>query len=128
MFAFKIFRNYDGAGGEFGDTSLEATSSDQGKLAVYAAQRSTDGAVTIVVVNKTFGDLKSDVALDHLKTAKRAKVFVYSGADLKDINALPDAGVARVTKKDRRGKVKESVLREQVFPAMSITLFVAQGR
>jgi hypothetical protein len=128
MFAFKIFRNYDDAGGEFGDTSLAATSSDQGKLAVYAAQRSRDRAVTIVVVNKTFRDLKSDVVLDHLKTAKRAKVFQYSGEDLKEIRTLPDAGVARVAVKDKTGKVKENVLSEQMFPAMSITLFVAQGK
>ncbi|MGB3631746.1 MAG: hypothetical protein WBA18_19720, partial [Terracidiphilus sp.] len=128
MFAFKIFRNYDDAGGEFGDTSLAATSSDQGKLAVYAAQRSADRAVTIVVVNKTFGDLKSDVVLAHLKTAKRASVYAYSDADLKDIQRMPDADVARVTKKDQTGKVKESILKDQVFPAMSITLFVAQAK
>jgi hypothetical protein len=128
MFAFKIFRNYDDAGGEFGDTSLAATSSDQGKLAVYAAQRGADRAVTIVVVNKTFGDLKSDVILTHLKTAKRAAVFVYSDADLKEIRTLPDASVTRVTTKDKTEKVKESVLKDQVFPAMGITLFVARGK
>ena len=128
MFAFKMYRNYDDAGGEFGDTSLAATSGDQGKLAVYAAQRSADRAVTIVVVNKTFGDLKSDVVLTHLKTAKRASVYAYSNADLKEIRKLPDADVARVTKRDQTGKVKESVLKDQVFPAMSITLFVAQGK
>jgi len=128
MFAFKVFRNYDDAGGEFGDLSLSATSSDQGKLAVYAAQRRADRAITIVVVNKTFGDLKSDVVLTHLKTKKRAKAFEYSNADLKQIRTLPDASVVRVTKKDQTGKVKESLLRDQVFPAMSITLFVVQAK
>ena len=123
MFAFKIFRNYDDAGGEFGDTSLEATSGDQGKLAVYAAWRSADHAVTIVVVNKTFGDLRSDVVLAHLKTAKRARVFAYSSADLKQIRSLPDVSVTRVSKED-----KTSALKSQVFPAMSITLFVAQAK
>jgi hypothetical protein len=123
MFAFKIFRNYDDAGGEFGDTSLAATSSDQGKVALYAALRSADDAVTIMVVNKTFGDLKSDLILSHLKMEKRAAVYQYSGADLKGIRKLPDADVKRVSKKD-----KTSAVKDQVFPAMSITLFVAQAK
>jgi len=123
MFAFKIFRNYDDAGGEFGDTSIAATSSDQGKVAVYAALRNSDHTVTIVVVNKSFGDLKSDVVLAHLKTEKRARVFQYSSADLKQIRKLPDAAVAQVSKKE-----KTSALKDQVFPAMSITLFVAQAK
>src|SRR5579872_1778047 len=38
-FAFKIFRNYDGIGGAFGDTSVQASSADQAQLAVYAALR-----------------------------------------------------------------------------------------
>ncbi len=126
MFAFKIFRNYDDAGGEFGDTSIAASSTDQGKVAIYAALRSKDDMATIVVVNKTFGDLKSDVVLAHLKTAKHASVYQYSGADLVKIRELQDAGIKRVSKKDQSGKVKEEVLKSQVFPAMSITLFVAK--
>jgi len=123
MFAFKMFRNYDDAGGEFGDSSIVAGSSDQGKLAVYAALRSKDEMVTIVVVNKTFGDLKSDVVLAHLKTEKHAKVYQYSGANLVKIRELPDAKVAHVSKKD-----KTEALRAQVFPAMSITLFVVKAK
>lgn len=126
MFAFKIFRNYDDNGGEFGDTSIAASSSDQGKVAVYGALRTTDDMVTIIVINKTFGDLKSDVVLARLKTAKRAKVYQYSGADLVKIRELPDAAVARVTRKEPAGKVKTGVLKDQVFPAMSITLIVAK--
>jgi len=128
MFAFKIFRNYDDAGGEFGDTSIAAASSDQGKLAIYAALRSSDKMITIVVVNKTFGDLKSDVAIDHLKMAKGARVFQYSNADLKQIRALPDAAITRVSTKDQTRKKKGSILKDQVFPAMSITLYVAQAK
>ena len=128
MFAFKIFRNYDDAGGEFGETSIAAASSDQGKLSIYAAQRSADHVVTIVVMNKTFGDLKSDVVVEGVKTAKSAKVYAYSNADLKEIRELPDADVVKVTKKSPKGKVKEHVLKDQVFPAMSITLFVAQAK
>lgn len=123
MFAFKMFRNYDDAGGEFGDTSVSAQSSDQGKLAIYAAQRSADHALTIVVVNKTFGDLQSDISLAHFKAAKRASVFQYSSADLKQIRALPDTTMTQASKKDAT-----YTLKDQVFPAMSITLYAARGR
>lgn len=123
MFAFMIFRNYDDAGGEFGHTSIAASSSDQGRLAVYAALRESDDMLTIVVINKTFGDLKSDLVLTHLKTAIRARVFQYSNADLKQIRALPDAQVTRLSQKDRA-----SALKDQVFPAMSITLYAVQTK
>jgi hypothetical protein len=39
-FAFKIYRNYDGIGGAFGDTSVSASSDDQARLGIFAAQRS----------------------------------------------------------------------------------------
>jgi hypothetical protein len=52
--AWKLFRNYDGAGGRFGDRFVP-TESQSTDLGVYAARRSKDGATTIVVVNKSLG-------------------------------------------------------------------------
>jgi Glycoside hydrolase family 44 len=52
--AWKLFRNYDGAGGRFGDRFLPAESSS-GDLSVCAAKRSKNGATTIVVLNKNLG-------------------------------------------------------------------------
>ena len=49
--AFRIFRNYDGSGGTFGETVLSAASTIDG-LSVFAAKRSSDNAITIVLVNK----------------------------------------------------------------------------
>ena len=116
MMAFKIFRNYDNAAGEFGNMSLKATSSDQAKLSIYAAQRK-DNVVTVMVINKSFGDLKSDVVVAHL-SARKTKVYRYSNADLLAIRALPDVAVA--------AKVNTSSIKNVTFPAMSITLFVVQ--
>jgi len=118
MFAFKIFRNYDDAGGEFGDTSLAAKSGDQGKLAVYAARRTADHTVTVMVINKTFGDQRADLSLDHLKVKWPAKVYQYSSADLTQIRALP-----AVTASSPGKKANASVLKDQLFPAMSITMY-----
>ena len=123
MFAFKMFRNYDDHGSGFGDASLQAASGDQGKLAIYAARRASDRMVTVVVINKTFGDLRTDVRLDHFKSKGPAKVYRYSGADLTEIRALPDI---KASKSD--GKDKASVVKDQLFPAMSITLYEIHGK
>jgi hypothetical protein len=48
--AWKLFRNYDGKGGRFGEVFLPA-SSDEPQLSVFAARRK-DGALTVAVVNK----------------------------------------------------------------------------
>lgn len=123
MFAFKIFRNYDDAGAEFGDTSLDAKSADQGKLAVYAARRTADSTVTVVVINKTFGDLRTDLALDHFKAKEPAKVYQYSGADLTQICVLSPV---KASKGDKNSSA--SVVKDQLFPAMSITMYAIRER
>jgi hypothetical protein len=50
--AMKIYRNYDGNKSTFGDTSVLATSTNVDNVAVFAAQRTNDGALTIMVINK----------------------------------------------------------------------------
>ena len=61
-FAFQMYRNYDGIGGAFGETSVQASSADQSQLAVYAAVRS-DLNLTAVVINKTGSGLTSTLSL-----------------------------------------------------------------
>jgi hypothetical protein len=89
-YAFRLYRNYDGAGSTFGDQSIQATSSDQEKLAIYAAQRSSDQAVTILVINKSDEALTSEIAIQGLTNADMAQVFQYSADNLQSIVALPD--------------------------------------
>src|SRR5258708_15452422 len=50
-YAFKIYRNYDGIGGTFGETSVQTSSVDQGQLSIYSALRS-DLNLTALVINK----------------------------------------------------------------------------
>jgi Glycoside hydrolase family 44 len=50
-FAFALYRNPDGSGHGFGDKFLACKSDQPDLLSVYAARRS-DGAVTVVLVNK----------------------------------------------------------------------------
>jgi hypothetical protein len=110
-FAFRIFRNYDGRGSGFGDVSVRAASADQGRLAVYAAQRSGDGALVAVIINKTATDLTSAVGLRGFRPAATAAVYRYSAAQPTAIGRLPDLAVTA-------GGFDTS------FPANSITLLV----
>jgi len=92
--AWRLFRNYDGAGGRFGDHYLSAESSHR-DLAVYAAKRSKDGATTIVVVNKNLGGacslrigvpgLKGKLRVWRFDQETEAKV-VESPKDAGDVN------------------------------------------
>lgn len=72
--AWKLFRNYDGAGGRFGSESL-ATASDQPDLAVHAARRA-DGAVTIAVINKSLGG-PCELNLDAIKLSGKMRVWRF---------------------------------------------------
>ena len=121
MFAFKIFRNYDDHGAGFGDMSLQAASADQGKLSIYAARRTADRAVTVVVINKTFGDLRTDLQIENFKAKGQAAVYRYSGANLDAIDALPAV-------KPSGKKGKPGIVKDQLFPAMSITFYELHGQ
>ena len=89
-YVFRMFRNYDGAGGMFGDTSFSATTSDTTKLTVYAAQRTSDRAKTIVVVNKTANALTAALTLSNATAASAAHIYQYSEASPGAIVHLPD--------------------------------------
>jgi hypothetical protein len=115
VLAFQIFRNYDGSGSAFGDGSLAATSSDQSKLAIYAAERSKDNMLTVLVLNKSFGALTSSVGLT--TSATTAQVFQYSNANT---SAIVKQANVTVTQPSGGGAASVAM----TFPAQSITLLV----
>ena len=114
-YAFRMYRNYDGAGSRFGDVSVSAASSDQGQLAVYAAQRSSDRALTVMVVNKTGTELTSPLSVAGFTGNRTAQRFTYSPADLTSIVRGDDLPVTRGTA-------------TATYPANSITLLVLPRR
>jgi len=92
--AFRLYLNYNGSGGKYGDTWIQSKSDNQGKLSVYGAQRSSDHVVTLIVINKTADDLKSAVSLAGLQPTAGAKVFRFSAADLTKLVPQPDQDVS----------------------------------
>lgn len=110
-YAFRVYRNYDGAGGKFGDTSVQAVSNDQGKLSIYAATRSSDGALTLVIINKTGETQTSTTTINGFNPATASQVYTYSNANLNAIVRQADQGV-----------VANTFTRD--YPANSITVVV----
>ncbi len=93
-YSFRLFRNYDGQGSEYGDTWVNATSSNQSQLALYGAQRTSDGALTLVVINKSAGSLTSSISLANFSPVSTASFYTYSSANLQQIVQQPALEVA----------------------------------
>ncbi|AGP39841.1 hypothetical protein SCE1572_38325 [Sorangium cellulosum So0157-2] len=113
-FAFRMYRNYDGAQNGFGDISVQATSSSHERLSVYAARRSTDNALTLMVINKTGLPLTSPLDLSGFTPSGNAKVYRYGEANLNAIVNVPDVPVSNTGF-------------TATYPANSITLLVIPG-
>ena len=108
FWAFRLYRNYDGAGGRFGDQSVFSQSSDPSAVSIHAATRSSDGALTVLVINKSTRAQSSP--LDVVGAGGQAERYRYSGDDLGSIERLDDVTVGA-------GSVIE-------LPARSATLLV----
>ena len=80
--AMQMYRNYDGKHGTFGDTSVFAQGSNLNQLAVFAAQRALDGALTVMAVNKVLsGDTLVTFKLQNFASAGSASVYQLTSAN-----------------------------------------------
>ncbi|HEX3855481.1 MAG TPA: hypothetical protein VHW01_31175, partial [Polyangiaceae bacterium] len=92
--AFRMYRNYDGASGTFGDISLSAATTTAG-LSVFAAKRSTDGAITVMLVNQ---DTESKTLAVDLRDSAATVLTNYSYVvNAADISHGPDISKAGST-------------------------------
>jgi len=98
--------------------ALASTSANRGVLSVYGALRTADNVVTVVVINKTYGDLTATLSLANLTPNGAAKIFLYSNANLAAIVAQPDLTVTPPA----TGSTTSTL--STTFFAQSITLLV----
>jgi Glycoside hydrolase family 44 len=109
--ASQIYRNYDGANSTFGDTSVEASVANPDNLSAFASVRDSDGALTVMVINKQQGSTPVTVSLANFSTAATAQAWQINSASQTSITRLADVNVAN-------NSVSTTV------PSQSITLFV----
>jgi uncharacterized protein (TIGR03437 family) len=109
--AFEIYRNYDGRLSTFGNTSVSATVANPDNLSAFAALRSSDGALTVMVINKQQGSTPVSISLANFSSAGTAQAYQISSATQTSIDSLGSVAIANNT-------IGTTV------PSQSITLFV----
>lgn len=78
--AIGLFRNYDGAGAQFGDTSVEAITTSVVSSSVYASiDSSSPSRLVIVAINKRAEMTSATVRLTGDSAVRTAAVWVMSG-------------------------------------------------
>jgi hypothetical protein len=112
--AMKMFRNYDGNRSGFGDTSVRAISTaNADNLSVFAAQRSSDGALTVMVISKVLsGSTPVTVNLANFTPGAAAQAWQLTASNT--IARLTDVSVSA------QGF-------STTVPAQSVTLYVVPG-
>ncbi len=111
--AFKMYRNYDGSKSTFGDISVSTIVANPDNVSAFAAQRSTNGTLTVMVICKYLtNNTPITVNLGNFMPGDTAQVWQLTSANT--INHLADAAVSS-------GSISFSA------PAQSITLFVIPG-
>lgn len=108
--AIKIYRNYDGKKSTFGDTSVSDTALDADNVSSFAAVRTTDGALTIVVINKELtGTVPLTLNIANFAGQATAQVYQLTSANV--ITKLAGATISK-------GQITATL------PAQSVTLYV----
>ena len=108
--AMKMYRNYDGNKSTFGDVSVAAFVPNPDNLAAFAAQRTSDGALTIMVISKYLsGDTPVKISLLNFSHTGNAQVWQLTSENT----------IKRLSDNTIRGRSLNATV-----PAQSITLFV----
>jgi PKD repeat protein len=108
--AMKMYRNYDGAKSTFGDTSIAASVPNPDNMSAFAAQRSSDGALTVMVISKVLsGSTPVTVNLANFGTTGVAEAWQLTSSNA--ITKLANVGFSG-------SSFTSSV------PAQSVTLYV----
>jgi PKD repeat protein len=108
--AMKMYRNYDGNRSTFGDTSVSAAAPNPDNLSAFAALRSNDGAMTVMLISKVLsGTTPVTVNLANFSASGVAQPWQLTSANA--IARLSDVGISG-------SSVNVTV------PAQSITLLV----
>ena len=79
--ALAAYTDFDGAGGRFGDTSIEASTSDDAASSVYASvDEGRDDRLVLVAINKTAAPLVAQLQLSHPVVLTRGQTWQLTSA------------------------------------------------
>jgi hypothetical protein len=87
---FKMYRDYNGARGSFGDTSVKATTSSISDTSIYASKDSTNSKrMVIVVINKTAAPIIGAFTLHHATMTTINAYTLTAAAAVPQVNRNP---------------------------------------
>jgi alpha-L-arabinofuranosidase len=90
--AIKMYRNYDGRLATFGDVSVRTMTPAPDSLSAFAAVRSSDAALTLVVINKqSNAGANLSVNLTNFSSAISSQVWQMTSSNV--IARLPDVNL-----------------------------------
>lgn len=94
--AYRMFRNYDGTGGCYGDINVRATTSDRVNAPAYASRDSNDPArLHVIAINKSFSrSLQGTFTVASPVTYTSASVYGMTGSG-PVVQSMP--GIANIT-------------------------------
>jgi hypothetical protein len=107
--AIRMYRNYDGSLSTFGDISIRATAPNPDNVAAFAAIRSTDQALTVMLVNKQLTSTAT-VALNVVNYTRSGSAVRWQ---------LTSAGIAHVADAAAGANL--------TLPAQSVTILAFPG-
>jgi hypothetical protein len=118
--AFNMYLNYDGAGGQFGDISVDADTNNIASSAVYASVDSTDpNRMVVVAINRTANAQTTGIAVTHDRVFDHAEVYQLTAGT---------GGAPLVT---RAADIELNLLNalQYTMPAWSVTtmVFISDG-
>ncbi|MBN1295380.1 hypothetical protein JXA80_01280 [bacterium] len=96
-FAFRMYRNVDGAGRRFGSTGVDAVSSDADSVSIYAALNGDVSVLSIMIINKSFASMVSTLNIEGITAPETARGYRYDGSLLSAIQDLGDLPVTAQT-------------------------------
>lgn len=85
----RVFTNFDGNGARFGDTSVQATTTDAVRVTAYASDMGTGARQVIVLVNKHTAPLTAALRIATPRTLGAVHTYVLDG-DAATIDAAAD--------------------------------------
>jgi hypothetical protein len=109
--ASQIYRNYDGNNSGFGDTSVSTTVPNPDNLSAFGSVRTSDGALSVMVINKQQGSTPVTLSLANFAAGATAQAWQINSAAQTSIAHLADVAVTN-------NAIATTV------PSQSITLFV----
>jgi len=106
--AIKLFRNYDDRKSGFGDVSVSAGGPNPDDVSCFAAIRSSDGALTVMIVNKVTTDTTATIDIANFTPSSTAQRWQLTSSNA--IARVADTGTTLT------------------LPAQSVTLLVFPAR